>query len=273
MASSCYTKIVGDTTTEDWEELNDNVNKQKIIDTLKALRTMGITQPFPIILALLMNHDRVPLDFSNFLKMLENHHFAFSAICKKSGNVVEKVYYKKALELQEAFRMENERDRRVKIETIFNDLKTELRDKHYPGKDQFVENFMYVEYPDNLIKYIFSKIEVEKGKTSEKTDWSSANIEHILPQDPREWNKTKKDVKDYVNLLGNLTLVSKKINGSIGNKPLKEKAKEFEKSKLEIVKELIEYWEENKYKWTEKDIIDRQQKLAEYAYDVVWKFN
>lgn len=272
LSSIYYTKIVGDTTIEDWEELNDNVNKQRIIDILKALRIMGITQPFPIILALLMNHDRVPLDFSNFMKMLENHHFAFSAICKKSGNVVEKVYYKRALELQEAFNMENEKDRRVKIETIFNDLRTELRNKHYPGREQFIENFMDIEYPDNLIKYIFSKIEAEKSKTSEKTDWSSANIEHILPQDPKEWGKTKKEVKDYVNLLGNLTLVSKKINGSIGNKPLKEKAKEFEKSKLEIVKELRDYWEDKKYKWTEEDIIDRQRKLAEYAYDVVWKF-
>ena len=55
-------------------------------------------------------------------------------------------------------------------------------------------------------------------------------------------------------------------------KNAEEKAKEFEKSKLEIVKELREEWGKNKYKWTEKDIIDRQRKLAEYAYDVVWKF-
>jgi hypothetical protein len=26
------------------------------------------------------------------------------------------------------------------------------------------------------------------------------------------------------------------------------------------------------YKWTEKEIRERQRRLAEYAYDVVWKF-
>lgn len=272
LASICYAKIGVDTKIDDWEELSDNVNKREMIEALKALRVMGITQPYPIILALLMNHDRIPLNFSNFLKSLENHHFAFSAICKKSGNVVEKVYYKKALELQEAFKIQDTNQRRVKIDTIFNNLKNELRNKHYPGRDQFIENFMVLEYPDNLIKYIFSKIENEKSKTSEKTDWSSANIEHILPQDPKEWKKSKKEVKDYVNLLGNLTLVSKKINSAIGNKPLEEKAEEFKKSKLEIVKELLEQWKENKYKWTEEEIVDRQKKIAEYAYDVVWKF-
>ena len=108
MASSYYAKMVGDTVQDDWEELESNVNVQKIIDAFKALRIMGITQPFPIIFALLMNHDKIPLDFSNFLKVLENHHFAFSAICKLSGNVVEKIYYKRALEIQKAITIEKE---------------------------------------------------------------------------------------------------------------------------------------------------------------------
>lgn len=204
--------------------------------------------------------------------MLENHHFAFSAICKLSGNVVEKIYYKRALEIQKAIIIEKEEDRRVAIETIFNDLKNELKEKYYPGKEQFIEKFMDLEYPDNLIKYIFSKIENEKNGKGEKTDWSSVNIEHILPQNPTEWGKNKKDVREYVDLLGNLTLVSKKINGSIGNKPLKEKIKEFEKTKLVINEELIKQWKSMDYKWTEEEIRERQRRLAEYAYDVVWKF-
>ena len=131
---------------------------------------------------------------------------------------------------------------------------------------------MDLEYPDNLIKYIFSKIETEKSVKSEKTDWSSCNIEHILLQNPTEWGRKKKDVREYVDLLGNLTLVSKKINGSVGNKPLKEKIKEFEKTKLKINEELIEQWKSEKYKWAEEEVKDRQRALAEYSYDIVWRF-
>ncbi|HPS21694.1 MAG TPA: DUF262 domain-containing HNH endonuclease family protein [Candidatus Paceibacterota bacterium] len=272
LASDCYAKMVGDVVADDWEEFEDDVNVPRMMDAFKALRIMGITQPFPIIFVLLMNHSKIPLDFSNFLKMLENHHFAFSAVCKLSGNVVEKIYYKRALEIQKAITIEKEEDRRVAIETIFHNLINELKQKHYPSKEQFIEKFMDLEYPDNLIKYIFSKIENDKNGKCEKTDWSSVNIEHILPQNPTEWGKTKKDVREYVDLLGNLTLVSKKINGSIGNKPLEQKVKEFEKTKLKINEELIKQWKSTEYNWTEKEILDRQKALAEYAYEVVWKF-
>lgn len=270
-ASGYYNKIVGDTIVDDWEEF-DPKNVQKMIDAFKALRTMGITQPFPIFFALLMNHKRIPLDFSNFLKVIENHHFAFSAICKLSGNVVEKIYFRYALDIQEAVKKDKEEDRRKAIEKIFSNLKNELKEKYYPPRDMFIDKFMDLEYPDNLIKYILSKIENQKNGKSEKTDFNSVNIEHILPKDPKEWKLNKKDVKDYVNLLGNLTLVSKKINGSIGNKPLKEKTEEFNKTKLKLNEELLKQWKDTDYMWTKAEIDARQKELAEYAYDVVWNF-
>jgi Protein of unknown function (DUF1524) len=99
------------------------------------------------------------------------------------------------------------------------------------------------------------------------------NIEHILPQDPKEWKLSKKEVKDYVNRLGNLTLISKKINGPMGNKPLEEKVKLFKDSTLNINNELLEKFKSLDYKWDEKEIDNRQREMAEYAYDVVWKFN
>jgi len=58
----------------------------------------------------------------------------------------------------------------------------------------------------------------------------------------------------------------------MGNKPLKEKVKLFRESKLNINKELLEKFKTLKYKWGEEEIKNRQKELAEYAYDVVWKF-
>ena len=129
----------------------------------------------------------------------------------------------------------------------------------------------YKNYP--LVIYILSNIEKAKGQTDEHiVNFTKVNIEHILPQDPKEWSLSKKDIKDYVNKLGNLTLISKKINGPMGNKALKEKVKLFKDSKLNINKELMEKFKSLKYKWGEKEIEKRQREIAEYAYDVVWKF-
>jgi len=128
----------------------------------------------------------------------------------------------------------------------------------------------YKNYP--LVVYILSNIEKFKGQRTEEFNFTKTNIEHILPQDPTEWSLTKKDIKEYVNMLGNLTLISKKINGPMGNKPLKKKVKLFKESKLNINEELLKKFKILGYEWDEKEINKRQKELAEFAYDVVWKF-
>jgi hypothetical protein len=129
----------------------------------------------------------------------------------------------------------------------------------------------YKNYP--LVIYIFSNIERALGKVEEKTiNFTKVNIEHVLPQDPTLWKLKKEQFNDYVNKLGNLTLIAKKINGPMGNKELKEKVKLFKDSDLNINKDLLLKFEDLKYEWGEKEISNRQRELAEYAYDVVWKF-
>ena len=58
----------------------------------------------------------------------------------------------------------------------------------------------------------------------------------------------------------------------MGNKKLEAKAELFKDSDLNINKKLLKTFEESKYKWNEKEINDRQRELAEFAYDLVWKF-
>lgn len=58
----------------------------------------------------------------------------------------------------------------------------------------------------------------------------------------------------------------------MSNLPLKEKEKFFKESKLSTNKELVEKFRSLGYKWSEKEINDRQEEMAEFAYSVVWKF-
>ena len=143
----------------------------------------------------------------------------------------------------------------------------------YPAKEFFVKKFEEIEYKSYpLVIYILSSIARAKEKFEEKIyTFGKSNIEHIMPQEPKEWGLSKSAVKDYVNKLGNLTLISKDINSKMGNKPLKEKLEIFKDTKLAINTELLSKFKQLDYVWEEKEIADRQVDLAEYSYDLVWK--
>ena len=272
-ASEYYYKIASDSVgVNDWaEDFEDKKIAQKIVETLSGLRVMGITQCYSLLFCLLLNKDKIGYDFSEIFKTIEKYHFAYSAVCKLSGNVVERLYFNTSKEIQEALKIPDGKKRIQNIQRALSNFKTRLE---YPTKEFFIEKFMDIEYKNyQMVIYILSNIEKAKGQTDEHTvNFTKVNIEHILPQDPKEWSLDKKDVKDYVNKLGNLTLISKKINGPMGNKPLKEKVKLFKDSKLNVNKELLEKFKLLKYKWNEEEIEKRQREIAEYAYDVVWKF-
>lgn len=274
-ASEYYYKIASDSVNiSDWLEVFDDKRiAQKILEALNGLKVIGITQCYSLLFCLLLNKDKIGFDFSDIFKTIERYHFAYSAVCKLSGNVVEKIYSKTSNDLQEALKISDSKKRNKKIQNILSDFKNKLKSK-YPPKEFFVKKFEDIEYKNYLlIIYILSNVERAMEKVEESTIiFTKANIEHILPQDPKEWGLTKKEISDYVNKLGNLTLISKEINGRMGNKTLKNKIELFKDTKLDINKELLEKFELLKYKWGEKEINERQKELAEYAYDVVWKF-
>lgn len=272
-ASEYYYKIASDSVgVNDWaEDFEDKKIAQKIVETLSGLRVMGITQCYSLLFCLLLNKDKIGFDFSEIFKTIEKYHFAYSAVCKLPGNAVERLYFNISHDIQEALKLSDSEKRSKNIQRALSNFKSGLE---YPTKDFFIEKFMDIDYKNSpLIIYILSHIEKFKGITEETSiNFTKVNIEHILPQDPTAWSLSKNDIKDYVNKLGNLTLISKKINGPMGNKLLKEKAKLFKDSKLNINQELTNEFKLLKYKWGEKEIEKRQREMAEYAYEIVWKF-
>ncbi len=231
---------------------------------------MGITQSYPLLLCLLANYTKIGMDLSSIFKTIENYHFVYSAICKQPGNRVERIYFQTAKRIQDVLQLKNPSKIRVGAESALSEFKNKLE---VPNRDFFIEKFMDIEYKNYpLVVYILSNIEKAKGGTDEQiVNYSKVNIEHILPKDPTEWNLTKKDTKEYVNNLGNLTLISERINGAMGNQPLEEKMTLLGTSKLHINKELTVKIEENNNKWDKEDIANRQRELAEFAHDTVWR--
>jgi len=186
------------------------------------------------------------------------------------------MYAKYAREIEEIIKKVSPKKRAGVIQSVFVSLKNELKET-MPSYDVFRENFMNIEYKNSeqsrkIVKYILAEINQHYQTTREqKIDFTNVNIEHILPQKPdKKWNLKKKDIKNYVNKLGNLTLVDKEINSKVQNKIIREKIGELRKSTLSITKTLVKNLKETKYVWGEEQILARQEEFAKLAYNKVW---
>lgn len=126
------------------------------------------------------------------------------------------------------------------------ELFTKLDSKLPKLKDSFAEGFVSISYKETkkariIIRYVLSELEKHlAGKFDTGFNEALVSIEHFLPQDPKEWGRAKKDVKDHVNRIGNLLLISKRKNGALGNKDLASKASELaDQSKMKLVEDLL----------------------------------
>jgi len=241
-----------------WQDEVDSARSgTKIFEALQGIKVMGITQSFPLLLCLLV------------FKTIENFHFVYSAVCKQPGNKVEKLYFQTCKKIQKSLVLNSHSKILGGVKSALDEFKNNLE---VPNRSFFIEKFMDIEYTNSsLVVYILSSIEKVKSDTDEQIiNFSKVNIEHILPKSPGEWNLTKRDIKDYVDNLGNLTLISEKINGSMGNQSLEKKLDWFKKSTLRLNKELVNKIEISK-RWGREEIDDRQREIAEFAHDVVWR--
>ncbi|MBL4716477.1 MAG: hypothetical protein COC01_10315 [Bacteroidetes bacterium] len=250
---------------------------EKIFRSIFAIRLMNVSQCFVLFLCILQNRNRLGFDLYKVFQLIEKFTFQYSAICKLPGNRIEKIYSKHArkiyTELQSGV---GEKNQKKNIQSIFNQLKSDLS-AELPSKELFVEKFKELSYgrtekARQLIKYTLEEANSDNTTGEHRLDFNQVNIEHILPQEPKKWGLSKKDVKEYVNKIGNLTLLSKRLNSSMGNEVLNKKLAELEKSEISITQELVKYLKVNKT-WDENEILTRQNELAEISFDSIWKIN
>ncbi|MFN5931395.1 MAG: HNH endonuclease family protein, partial [Sphingobacteriales bacterium] len=105
-------------------------------------------------------------------------------------------------------------------------------------------------------------------------EWGSKDIhlEHVMPQKPSgSWLKLKKQDEDlydeYLNRIGNLTLLQDKLNQSASNKDFKTKKKEYySKSRLFVTKEHFK----NYNLWGYDEIQLRQLEILSLV-NKIWK--
>ncbi len=108
------------------------------------------------------------------------------------------------------------------------------------------------------------------GEQIVNPDSKAVTLEHVLPQKPdKVWRTVfprDEDPSDYIYRLGNLTLLTIKINHDAADACFKDKQRiTFDGSTLAI----NNYFKGQK-RWTHEEINERQEQLAKMALEV-WK--
>jgi hypothetical protein len=238
---------------------------------------MGVSQCYVFLMALLQNEKRLGTSPARMFTLIERFTFQYSVVCKLPGNKLEKIYSGFAQRLYDACEGENLEKNSKRVQALFAELEAALK-QEAPSETVFNEGFMKIGYRSSedsrvLIKYILSHVDGMYRRTDEQLiNFATVNIEHLLPQSPhKSWGLTKKDIKPYVNRLGNLTLLSKRINSKVQNLTIADKIDDLDKSELPITKTLVADLRTQGLQWGQDEIEARQRRLAELSFRNIWK--
>lgn len=230
-----------------------NPTNEKIY--LQGLKAMGVTKCFPLLLrACKYLNER---EFDKISQGIEALTFRHS-ILRKDPKELERFYYDLSEEINESS------DVCALLEKI--GAHANFRDNV-----QFKNEFIVASPKQSVSKMILDRI---VRQNSESVDWSNkdTHIEHIMPQTAKfNWldlyNTDPVEYKDYLNRLGNLTILQDKKNIKAKNKSFVDKKVFYNESRLKITKDLCQYED-----WGYAQIDARQEKLFEEVR-VIWSFD
>jgi len=138
-----------------------------------------------------------------------------------------------------------------------------------PTDEQFKESFKTASVPRRAsARYLLRELE-QYFRTTEELEVAPpyrVHVEHIYPQTPLPGDRIPEH-NLYLNRIGNLTLLSARLNISIRNGAYDIKKPSYERSELIITKKISE----NYSQWDEGTIISRQEELSEHVLSI-WTY-
>ena len=251
----------------------------------KTINIIGASQPITLIICFvsLLQDNKLKVNPSKFLSLLESFLFQYFAVGNNPGNAVERLFSKISNELQESTNKESKHIAKEQTRCFDTNSKN-IKDiyNEYVNQDSFYESFMNLKYARtgnkfNINRYILEKYEYYLWETKMKVsselniNMSNVNQEHLLPQKPKLWGLDQKDVDSYVNSLGNIFLIDIQLNRRMQNDILEDKMVYLKQSKLESVNSLVRRYNRKNFDWNEKEIRDRLKSIADAAWNEIWK--
>lgn len=161
------------------------------------------------------------------------------------------------------------------IDNLYQDIKnvTETGFKWYWNDgDRFkniISNYFDNEkwhYNRNTIKFVLwqyensLRLKNRSGALLDKDLYNSYTIEHIKPQNPTDEEYSEEFRKNFLQLAGNLALLTQSQNSKFGNKSFEKKSELFQDTALSSYTEIRE-----KSVWTETEITERHKRISDFA--------
>ena len=261
----------------DWYHLYENpdeisgsddstLEKKRYLEMLKA---MGATRCYPLLLSIdycvKPETNTITKEQANeLLKRIASLTFWHSGICVKDARHLEAIYHGLALRMRKIRTEHSE----VDVNYVLNELS-----KEFPPEDDCDRDFLAKSFDNgNFVKMMLRNMEDQKYPPAEKELKGSRQVwwEHVLPEHPRrdsEWGKAFGDERErteYVDRLGNHTLLYGPTNRTLGNQDFSEKKERYGASDCGLTREIAEYG-----KWDKEAIEKRTRKLFELA-KLIW---
>ena len=235
----------------------ENYFNKPITETLIKLHELNAKTYYPIIIAMKLKKYEDD-DIGKVLKAIEVLLVRNVVVGGMTANTLEKEFAKIALKTSKS-ELKNAED-------IVAELK-----KLTLSDDEFKANFAtFTVRRPQTIRYLLRELEnFEEREIKVNEDNMKVHIEHIMPKAPKknDWGIIKEDHEQYLQRLGNLTLLGDEKNQSASNAKFDRKKEIYSESKISMTQELTK----NKT-WTIKDIEKRQKDLANKAIKV-WPKN
>ena len=227
----------------------------KLINSLKSLRTLKARSFYPVILAMkqadITFEDK---DIAIVASTIETYMLRNFTICGKVANQSERFFAATAKDIYDG-----------KLDTV-SDICACIKGQMV-SDEEFMNSFTVwtaAKSQKEIVRYILSKIHCFIDKNLEiNLDSSEVHIEHIMPVNPQNWDIDSDLHEEYLWRLGNLMLLSGPLNISISNGPFDSKKESYRLSKIEP-NNLVAKCDT----WDKEQIIARQKLLADYAVKI-----
>ncbi|TCK61690.1 DUF262 domain-containing protein [Seleniivibrio woodruffii] len=255
--------IVTKVDESDWEK--DEISIYKSIYTIVNVFSIEVANA--LLLTLIRDYREKLISQQyviKILKTMEQYHFFHNAIMSNRSSGLDIMYAKYSRILRDASGKEK---KHIAIDAIVK----EIKDK-FPTKDELNSKFdskLYYNKQNQkqkkLVQYVLEKIESTKQNNNIKL--LQISLEHICPEKPKKGEWVGINPKNISNI-GNLVLLDKDLNSSIGNADYtKKRSTILGKSTLLTTKEIFE----NNTDWDDKAILEHRNSIFENMYSGVWR--
>jgi hypothetical protein len=240
-----------------WNEfpVEEQTQIRELIDTIELLRP---EQLFIVLLAAL-SVDRG--GFLALMRMLVNFTFRYSTICSLTPSGILQPFVNMAREIRDT--------QKVETRALFQKHLSAL----YPDDSQFHSAFSRKIVRGNAqARYILKKInELLAPSPAPRAEGDPFDLEHILPKRyGTVWEGLRREfpggIDKYVYRLGNMTLISARLNRNVGNAEFATKKKAYAADCMTITRKVLDA-----EKWTAEEIKNRQNWLAALACKI-WRY-